>query len=295
MEKDLFERLEIKNVEKLETMKNYRIYVHGGKAHADDTWACGVLIASVPGICTEIIRDQRAWQHAEPEDYIVDVGYKYDGQHCFDHHQLESTPDVPCALTLVCRAFAPWLLDDLRYGPVFERIRVQDNFGLPVSDKQFGPSAPYTQAEWDMVADFEENPLETAKRIARAIQRRKKELGDIESAKTWLAEHSVIEMVGPIRTLTLSENPYAIYTIPAFNNACDALCAVNRVEIVYGFDPGTEGSHRTIFRTRFAGGGIDLRRCQPETPVFRHKNGFLLIFDPVSSEEYKELIRQSMF
>ncbi len=286
-----------------------KIFVHGGRAHADDMWATGVLVyaRSDQYNFVEVIRDSARVGEAGPDDFVVDTGQKCDDQHLFDHHQFGRGDNAPCALTLVCRAYAPWLLTDAKYGKCFERIRVQDTRGVPAAEKLFlpkpadkkekvdGMSQAWSQTEWAEIEEFEEYPLETAQRLARALHRREKKLAEAEEAKTWLAAHSHREIVDDIvRCIVVDENPYPRFSVDALTDALNEAAEACRAEVTYGWNPTDPNLvQRSLYRTSY-GKGIDFTRATPAILGFCHNEGFLLVFTPETGEEYKTLIKQAL-
>jgi len=271
-----------------------RIFVHGLKAHADEMWACGLLIASNPDVIfTEIIRDAKRVCEAEDTDFVLDCGMKCDGEHYFDHHQFESTDDVDCALTLVAKRFAPWTLADTKFGPIIERIRVQDNFGIPAAEKKFGKSSSWLATEFVMISLFENEPLKIAGILAEGFRNRLAEINEIERAGKWLESNSHTEISGNgIKIMVVERSPFKEgFSIVGFNAASSVYSASAGAGIVYGWN--TDGSDsRTLFRTS-AGKGTDFTNSAPERPVFCHSGGFLLIFEPTYDEEYRDLVMQA--
>lgn len=271
-----------------------RIFVHGAKAHADEMWACGLLIASNPGIeFTEIIRDAKRVGEATENDYILDCGMKFDGEHFFDHHQFESTEDVDCTLTLIAKRFAPWTLTDTKFGPVIERVRVQDNSGIIVSEQQFGKSSPWIASEFVLLNLFEVKPLEVANIIAYGFRRRLAEIKETERAKTWLESNSHIEIVEEkVKVFVCEESPFkAGFSIQAYNAASREVINKEKIEVAYGWN-GDGSGNRSLFRTGY-GKFIDLTKTAPERLVFCHNGGFLLVFDPADEAEYRKLVLQA--
>lgn len=286
-----------------------KIFVHGGKAHADDMWSTGILVYALSDQYdfVEIIRDGARISEAGPNDFVVDVGLKCDDSHFFDHHQFGRSDTAPCALTLVCRAYAPWLLEDQKYGQYFERIRVQDTKGVLAAEKVFlpkpgkkervdGMSQCWAQMEWNEIKEFEEAPLETAQRLARMLKRREREIAEVEEAKTWLATHSHREIVDDIvRCVVVDENPYPGFSIDAINVALNSVAEACRAEVTYSWDANDPNlAQRCLYRTSY-GKGIDFTRSVPATLAFCHNEGFLLVFTPETQEEYKDLIKQALF
>ena len=271
-----------------------RIFVHGLKAHADDMWACGLLIASNPGIkFTEIIRDAKRIGEAADNDFVLDCGMKHDGEHYFDHHQFESTEDVDCALTLVAKRFAPWTLTDTKFGPLIERVRVQDNFGIPAAEKKFGKSSSWIASECVMVKLFESEPLKIANMLADGFRNRISENNEVKEAEKWIKENSSLETFeNGLKVLVITSSPFKSgFSIAGFNAASSLYSGSVEAGVIYGWN--TDGSDsRTLFRTH-SEKNVDFTDSIPEKPVFCHNSGFLLIFDPAYDTEYRNLVRQA--
>ncbi len=275
-------------------MKRSRIFVHGAKAHADEMWACGLLIASKPEIeFTEIVRDAKRVGEAGPNDFVLDCGMKFDGSRFFDHHQFKNTGKVECAFSLVAERFAPWTLADERFASVIERVRMQDNSGIPATEQQFGKSSPWIASEFVLLNLFEVKPLEVANIIAFGFRRRLAEIEETERAKTWLESNSHIEIVeGKVRALVCEASPFkAGFSIQAYNAASREVINKEGLEVVYGWN-GDGSGNRSLFRTGY-GKFIDFRKAVPERPVFCHSGGFLLVFDPADEVEYRKLVLQA--
>jgi len=271
-----------------------RIFVHGLKAHADEMWACALLIASKPDIeFTEIIRDAKRIPEAADNDFVLDCGMKFDGEHYFDHHQFESSEDVDCTLTLVAKRFAPWVLSDEKFGHIAERVRVQDNFGIPAAEKKFGKSSSWLASEFVMISLFEKEPLRIAGILAEGFRNRLAETQEIKRAGEWLKSNSHIEISeNGIKIMVVERSPFKEgFSIIGFNAASCVYSASAGAGIVYGWNSDGSDS-RTLFRTS-AGKGIDFMNSVPERPVFCHSGGFLLIFDPAYDDEYRVLVQQA--
>ena len=271
-----------------------RIFVHGLKAHADETWACGLLIASKPEIeFTEIIRDAKRITEAADNDFVLDCGMKFDGEHFFDHHQFESTEDVDCTLTLIAKRFAPWTLSDTKFGPVIERVRVQDNFGIPAAEKKFGKSSSWLASECVMVALFESEPLKIANMLAEGFRNRLRELNEVKEAEKWIKENSSLETFeNGLKVLVIESSPFkAGFSIAGFNSASNLYSASLEAGVIYGWNSDGSDS-RSLFRTR-SEKNVDFTCSAPENPVFCHNSGFLLVFDPADEAEYRKLVLQA--
>lgn len=271
-----------------------RIFVHGLKAHADDMWACGLLIASNPGIeFTEIIRDAKRVGEATENDYILDCGMKFDGEHFFDHHQFESTEDVDCTFTLIAKTFAPWTLNDTKFGPILERVRVQDNFGIPAAENKFGKSSSWLASECVLVALFESEPLKIADMLAEGFRNRLRELNEVKEAEKWIKANSSFETLeNGLKVLVIKSSPFqAGFSITGFNSACNLYSASLEAGVVYGWNSDGSGT-RTLFRTR-SEKNVDFTHSAPENLIFCHSSGFLLVFDPADEAEYRKLILQA--
>ena len=275
-------------------MKSGRIFVHGLKAHADEMWACGLLIASKPDIeFTEIIRDAKRINEAVDSDFVIDCGMKFDGSRFFDHHQFKNTDKVECALTLVAKTFAPWVLHDEKYAPLIERVRMQDNYGIPTAEQKFGNSSPWIVPEFTMVNLFEREPLKIANIVADGFRRRLSEIDEIKKVKEWIAANSHIEMLGGgVRVFVCETSPFkAGFSIQAYNAASRDVINENRIEVAYGWN-GDGSESRTLYRTGL-GKEIDFTKAEPEKPVFCHNGGFLLVFDPADDAEYGKIVLQA--
>ena len=271
-----------------------RIFVHGLKAHADETWACALLIASNPEIeFTEIIRDAKRIGEAADNDFVLDCGMKYDGEHCFDHHQFESTANVDCTFTLIAKRFAPWTLSDTKFGPILERVRIQDNFGVPAAEKKFGKSSSWLASECVLVALFESEPLKIADMLSEGFRNRLRELNEVKEAEKWIKENSSIETFeNGLKVLVITSSPFkAGFSIAGFNSASNLYSDSVEAGVIYGWN--SDGSDtRTLFRTR-SEKNIDFTHSTPENPVFCHNSGFLLVFDPTDVAEYRKLVLQA--
>lgn len=271
-----------------------RIFVHGLKAHADETWACALLIASNPEIeFTEIIRDAKRIGEATENDFVLDCGMKFDGDRFFDHHQFESSEDVDCTLTLIAKRFAPWTLSDTKFGPIIERVRVQDNFGIPAAEKKFGKSSSWLASESVLVALFESEPLKIANMLAEGFRNRLRELNEVKKAEKWIKKNSSLEILGNgLKVLVIESSPFkAGFSIAGFNSASNIYSESVEAGVIYGWN--TDGSDsRTLFRTR-SEKNVDFTYSVPENLIFCHNSGFLLVFDPADDTEYRKLILQS--
>lgn len=270
-----------------------RIFVHGLKAHADETWACALLIASKPEIeFTEIIRDAKRVTEAADNDFVLDCGMKYDGERFFDHHQFEGSEDVDCTFTLIAKRFAPWTLSDTKFGPILERVRIQDNFGLQAAEKKFGKSSSWLASECVMVALFESEPLKIADMLAEGFRNRLSELNEVKEAEKWIKENSSLEILSGLKVLVIKSSPFkAGFSIAGFNAASNLYSASVKAGVIYGWNSDGSDS-RTLFRTR-SEKNVDFTCSVPENLVFCHNSGFLLVFDPADDTEYRKLILQA--
>ena len=276
-------------------MTESRIFVHGLKAHADDMWASALLIASRPEIkFTEIIRDANRISEATENDFILDCGMKFDGIRLFDHHQLEHTEDVDCTLTLIAKTFAPWVLTDEKFGRMIERVRFQDNNGVPAAEKKFGKSAEWITSEFVLIGLFEEEPLKIANMLAEGFRKRLAEIEETEKAEEWIKKNSHTEFLsGKIKVFVCEESPFkAGFSVKACNEATNKYIFANKIDISYGWN-GDGSDTRTLFRTKFSTNNFDFTKSDPYNAIFCHNGGFLLIFDPVDKYEYRKLIIQA--
>lgn len=277
-------------------MKRSRIFVHGLKAHADEMWACGLLIASKPEIeFTEIVRDAKRVGEAGANDFVLDCGMKFDGSRFFDHHQFKNSGKSECTFSLVAETFAPWVLADERFASLIGRVRVQDNSGIIVTEQQFGKSSPWIASEFVLLNLFEVKPLEVANIIAFGFRRRLAEIAETERAKTWLESNSHIEIIeGKVRALVCEASPFkAGFSIQAYNSASRHVINKERIEVAYGWN-GDGSDSRTLYKTGF-GKMINFTKAAPERLVFCHSGGFLLVFDPADEAEYRKLVLQACY
>ena len=276
-------------------MTQSRIFVHGLRAHADDMWSSALLIASKPEVeFTEIIRDANRISEAGENDFVLDCGMKFDGIRFFDHHQLEHTEKVDCTLTLIARTFAPWVLTDERFGALAERVRIQDNFGLAAAEKKFGKSTGWIEQEYIFVGLFEKEPLKIAGLLVECFRKRLQEVKESEAAFKWIENNSFIEVLdNGIKVLVFKTSPFKEgFAQTPFNSACSKYVSEKKVEVSYGWN--CDGSDaRTLFRTPYARAGIDFMKSNPAESVFCHHSGFLLIFNPYDTCEYRKLVFQA--
>lgn len=275
-------------------MTHSRIFVHGLKAHADEMWACGLLIASKPDMeFTEIIRDAKRVNEATENDFVLDCGMKFDGIRCFDHHQFRISKNVDCTFTLIAKTFAPWVLTDEKFGPLAERVRVQDNFGIAAAEKKFGRSGGWIGPENILVGLFEKIPLTVANQLAAGFRTRLAEIRETEKVEKWLETNMRVGTIGDkLRVLICENSPFkAGFSINACNTASRKYINKGKAAVVYGWN--SDGSDaRTLFKTSF-GKEIDFTKACPENPLFCHSSGFLLVFNPSNDCEYVKLALQA--
>jgi len=272
-----------------------RIFVHGLKAHADEMWACGLLIASKPEIeFTEIIRDAKRVGEAADNDFVLDCGMKHDGEHYFDHHQFESTEDVDCTFTLIAKTFAPWVLTDEKFASLAERVRIQDNFGIAVAEKKFGNADEWIVSESVLTELFEKEPMKIAKILAEGFVKRLSDNLETKDAEAWIRKNARIELLGNgINVLVCETSPFKEgFSIAAYNTASSRYINEKKIEVAYGWN-GDGSDTRTLFRTRQGEKYIDFTKSAPDVPVFCHNSGFLLVFNPSDDCEYRKLVRQA--
>ena len=272
-----------------------RIFVHGLKAHADEMWASGLLIASKPETeFTEIIRDAKRISEAADNDFVLDCGGKFDGVRLFDHHQFESTEDVDCTFTLIAKTFAPWIITDEKFGPLLERVRVQDNFGLAAARNKFGKGDEWIVSESVMIELFEQEPLKIAKILADGFLKRQSDILEIDKAEKWIRENSRIESLGSgLNVLICCTSPFKEgFSAIAYNAASSRYINENNIEVSYGWN-GDGSDERTLFRTKLGEKYLNFTKSDPAAPVFCHNSGFLLVFNPSDECEYRKLIRQA--
>ncbi len=91
-----------------------RLITHAGSAHADETLACAVLLASGLGIARIERRNQVSEADlADPDCFVLDIGGRLEPERRnFDHHQFPGSADPSCTFQLILK----WLgvYDDAR-------------------------------------------------------------------------------------------------------------------------------------------------------------------------------------
>ena len=272
-----------------------RIFVHGLKAHADEMWASALLIASKPEIeFTEIIRDAKRIGEATENDYILDCGMKFDGIRLFDHHQFKIADDVDCTFTLIAKVFAPWIFTDEKFGPLAERVRIQDNFGIAAAEKKFGNADEWIVSESVLTELFEKEPLKIAKILAEGFVKRLSDILETKEAEAWIRKNTHIELLGNgINVLVCETSPFKEgFSIVAYNAASSRYINEKKIEVAYGWN-GDGSDARTLFRTKLGEKYIDFTKSAPDAPVFCHNSGFLLVFNPSDECEYMKLVLQA--
>jgi hypothetical protein len=118
-----------------------RLITHSGSAHADETLACAVLLASGLGI-DRIERRSKVPEAdlADPACFVLDIGDRLEPDlRNFDHHQLPGTAEPSCTFQLVLdwlglydgpRAWFPWL-EPMVWVDSKGNSRTAKHFGWP--------------------------------------------------------------------------------------------------------------------------------------------------------------------
>lgn len=129
------------------------IYIHDGRFHFDEILACALL--RIAGCRAPVIRTRRL-----PDDehaLYVDVGGKYDGERCFDHHQENAperteyyTREKDIARTPHCAAGQLWA----RFG---HELAGQYLPALPAEQKRLFSAVDQKLV---MPADYDDNGIE---------------------------------------------------------------------------------------------------------------------------------------
>lgn len=270
-----------------------KIYVHGRLAHADDLLAAAVVIYAHPNDEFEVIRDDGQAKNAGPDDFVLDCGMVYDGENHFDHHQLKVDKEqgCECALTLVIKRFAPWILKDPMYSEFVESVRVLDTLGPNKFKKRYGTIRNVFQDA--SLQEFMENPTAEASRTARQFQRREYTGTMIPTYMEWIKNHSRTEG----KALVFTANQWETFDVKkdrsGFNEAVNYVTDEGGQYVTVGYDP--DDNCNVIFRTA-AGedAGVDLYKCNPEKLHFKHLGGFICKYFEQDPEEYRKLVAEAM-
>jgi len=250
-----------------------KILTHGGIAHADEMYACGLLSLLCDGDIT-ITRKNYEENDGEAFDFVVDTGMKFDNEKFFDHHQSDENVEGRCSASLVAERFFPEL--HLHLKTFFKRLDKQDNGGLGAVGNP-ADIIPLLQAEFHLVKEFEKRPEEIADIFRKYFKGELEFLKNVKEAKEWLADlsHSEIVKVGNVNILLIKEKP----SFPSFcfNKAQEGLIDKHDIHVVCSFDiRNPEG--RTLFRTRKC--QLDFNSLEVQGKYFCHKNGFILNYKP---------------
>ena len=278
-----------------------RIYTHGGVAHADEIMACALLTLKKGE--AEILRINNYRDLPEsPKDneYIVDVGEKYDGKQYFDHHQREEEVRDDCAATLVAKTFYPEMKDHPVLGPVLNRINVQDNGGPGRVARELGVEmrdiSPFMFFESGLKHQFAENPETVTNMVAAMVKQVLDFDEEVASATEWLMENFTVEVVNGVRVLVNTVNPYTAdlpFGQDALNAAKTAIVEAEGVHVDYTFSARDNGQSRELYRYNNATDLLDFNNSNPSSPGFCHRNGFILKFKPADENEWKRLIEEA--
>ena len=280
-----------------------KVYTHSNKAHTDEVLACALchLLYQKRGSKGEfeifrVIKEDLP-STLEKGDFIVDIGEVYNGVDRFDHHQDALDVKGECAATLVAKTFFPTLVEDPIWGPLLNRVAIQDNQGLKVLEKTLKGLAPFLILEWGLVSLFETDPLKVTLLISTMIKDRMSFLAKVGEAKEWLKNHSETVQLGVrgYEVLCISDNPKQDgYDSSVVNVAQSPILNSKPVIAVYGWDPRAS-RRRTLFRTKYGMEiGVDLTKAIVESPYFCHKGGFLLTFYPSSTTEWIAALKTSL-
>jgi len=152
------------------------VITHPGRAHRDDLYACGLLLALQPEAVLER-RNPTTGELDDPAVAVVDVGARYEPERLnFDHHQFRKDSEPCCALTLVlrwmglettARVLWPWL-DGLEWldsrGPTATAARFTP--GTTPRERLLRMAAP--AEEW-MLRQFEAGNLEPVRSAGESL------------------------------------------------------------------------------------------------------------------------------
>ena len=174
------------------------ILTHPGRAHRDDLYACGLLLALQPNASAER-RSPTPDELDDPTVAVVDVGGRHEPERLnFDHHQFAADAEPACALTLVLR----WLGADSMarvLWPWLEALEWLDSRGPTATAARFTPGIPArdgllrmaSPAEDWLLRQLEQGNLEPVKGVGefllnelRAIEERFRVL---DASAEWIA------------------------------------------------------------------------------------------------------------
>lgn len=289
------------------TSNNGTVYTHGFTAHADELLATALVKAVYPEVQFKVIRVKAETELPEvlgENDYIVDIGGVYDGKQRFDHHQDDEEVYGECAASLVAKALCPDLATDYIWGSFLQRVALQDNKGIEVMKNHYGLQDPniFMVLERGLTRLFEQDPDTASDIVAAMATDRLDFFKDKAKGYTWLQTHASLEQVdtprGSLMVLVLDEDPRDEgIAVPAMNAAQTEYLRDYSVKAAatYSFDPRSpKGAVRTLYRTKDGTGILDFTKAKPGDCKYQDKRGFLLNFAPVSPDEYRELLLQSL-
>jgi len=272
------------------------VITHPGRAHRDDLYACGLLLALQPEAVLER-RNPTTGELDDPAVAVVDVGARYEPERLnFDHHQFRKDSEPCCALTLVlrwmglettARVLWPWL-DGLEWldsrGPTATAARFTP--GTPARDGLLRMAAP--AEEW-MLRQIEAGNLEPVRGVGesllnelRAIQERFRVLD--QSAK-WI-EINGLSVLDTRSAIAGNERPdFGVEAWYRLQGRVPAVIVAHSPR-----DPGATNLVRVNDHPR-----VDFRRLAGDPQVFWiHANGFLASARPQNDQALAKLIHEAL-
>ena len=181
------------------------IITHPGRAHRDDLYACGLLLALRPHAAVER-RNPTPDELNDPEVAVLDVGGRHEPDRLnFDHHQFPVTFDPACALTLVLRWMNAEKMAHILW-PWFEGLEWLDSRGPVATAKRFTPGIPARDGllrmaspadEW-MLRQFEAGNLTPVRGVGESLLN---ELRAVEERFQALDSHAVWTQVDGLDVL----------------------------------------------------------------------------------------------
>lgn len=274
------------------------IYTHNGKAHSDELYAVAIIKATHDGPFK--VHRVATVPELEQDDFVVDIGMKYDGERLFDHHQFDTRMMKHSAATLVADRFAKSLLLHRDWSEVLNRVAAVDIGGPSAMDISMEQAKPYIKLEWALVSMFERDPDTASDMLASIIRSELEEIDrfnqEVVKAKEWIEKYSAIHGIKTIRALEVTRDPAEDGLSDAAVQAAQShYLEQHEISVVYSWDPrDPERKLRRLFQTQYGSGKVDFRRSNWENKYFCHTTGFLFTFHPTHSREWVEIVSKSI-
>jgi len=133
-----------------------KIITHNGAAHLDEVAAIAALIVAKNWQMTDIsiarVHPAKTAEYDTGNEYFVDCGMRYDGQHYYDHHQKEDIVAGKAAFNLVVDSHKE--MEFLKEHPLYQRIALQDNLGLAVYHDKIKLKISRREYAFDLLEDL---------------------------------------------------------------------------------------------------------------------------------------------